>query len=134
MPLPDQSNWKQNPRRPTSPPKLLTSGHGQLVTSFIFGVSTVSGNPRVPNLVLLEEFVQQHPQLDILHWHESIAVAAPPILPFPGSHPLLNPLTHVDAVGEQLDPAGAFEGPQSFDHCLQLHPVVGRLFLPPGSL
>lgn len=66
--------------------------------------------------------VQCLPKLDVF---DRLFGGCAPTLGFPTVDPFRDALAHVFAVQEQRDLARALEGLEPFDHCRELHAVVG---------
>ena len=71
--------------------------------------------------------VESLPKFFVLDWNEFFAFLAFPAIGFPFGHPLGHAFANVNAIGEELDTAGAFKFRQPLDDGFELHLVVGCL-------
>lgn len=83
----------------------------------------MSPDPDPDDLVLPHGPIQFFPQLQVL----DLATLPFPSTPLPAVDPLLHPFHEVLGVGDEPDPTGTPEGPESLDGASKSHPVVGGI-------
>src|SRR5258708_18706234 len=77
------------------------------------------------------ETIELLPQVHVLH---RLLVGGAPAAALPFRQPFADALLHVLRIGVDLDPARRLERFQRADDRGDLHAIVGRLRLPPGTL
>jgi hypothetical protein len=99
-----------------------SNGHsGKFVTSFIFFVSAVSGDPDPLHVMGFAQIKDHFPEISVQH---GLFLRIHPVLSNPTLYPLGHALDHVFGIGDHSHLAGSFEKTKAFDHSGQLHPVV----------
>ena len=100
-------------------------GTRELVAAFIVRMAGMTLYPLADDNVLLGQLIQLLPQIGVGQGVcLDLALSHPAILTplvTPGSYPIQQVLT----VGDQSDLAGLFEGSETLDNRLNLHPVAG---------
>src|SRR6202171_2428360 len=112
-------------------PRLLQSRHReaiprQLIGALVGVVAGVALDPMPAHLMLVQRCVEALPQVDVL---DRLFVRGAPAVLLPAIDPAGDALTHILAVGVEIDRAGLFEGFQRRDRRHQLHAVVGGVRL-----
>jgi hypothetical protein len=105
----------------------------QFVTPNIVFVISVAAHPLPFNVMQLRKAVNFLPELPILYRLFPLALDfVDPAVSFPRGNPTRHPLLDVLRVSPNGDVAMLLQGPQTFDHGAELHPVVGGVRLAPN--
>lgn len=113
--------------------ELLRGGDSQDVATLILGMASVAFDHCEAALVLLQQFVESLPELDVHDGLPAAFLAAPPAVLFPVRHPFRAAFGNVRAVGDDFDLRATFQCRQTLDHGHQLHLIVGRFREPPRT-
>src|SRR6267142_6917460 len=98
----------------------------QLIGAFVGVVAGVALDPMPAHLVLMPQPIQPLPQIDVL---DRLFVRGAPAVLFPAMDPAGDALTHILAVGVEIDRARLLQSLQRRDRRHQLHAVIGGMRL-----
>src|SRR5665647_436866 len=96
----------------------------QLIGALVCIVAGMALDPVPAHLMRLQRGVEALPQFDVL---DRLLVGGAPAVPLPAMDPAGDALTHILAVGVEIDGAGFLQRLQRRDRGHQLHAVVGGM-------
>src|SRR5579883_841600 len=103
---------------------LFGGAAGELVTAIVIFVEGVALGPLPLRLMLVDEPVELHPEILIIH---RLLIGLAPVVPFPAVNPLRDAVLHVFGVGDDFNRALFLEPPKALDRGGKFHAIVGRM-------
>ena len=94
----------------------------------------MAAHPRNGNTVVGQQGVKLPPKVFVLNRLELFSLFSLPTIRLPFRHPLVDSLSDILAIGNQLDITRRLERAKPFDNGGQFHAVVGRFAYPAAAL